>query len=238
MKQKDLDREGITKAYLSTLNIKSLGNPVQLLPNDEPLKLLKCMGGFWVLSEGSILKNEKNEYLVVSEKEALIGRARYLLNFSDEIKQEKINQEVIRLKNLTDSKLDYVLSNIEEALIYAGRINPPVLRAILCSQMVHLESEKLKRERALEIVDDGVVDLFDRLKAQKDLGTLKDYNSLYDFLFQDNTMQIASFELLNPNHMEALVRSFSATNILNTVIEIQSSEHLYNIAKFNIEKTQ
>lgn len=235
-KQKDLDKEGITKEFLSTLSVKKLGNPVQLLPNDEPINLIKCMAGFWVSLDGEILKNEKNEYLVISDKEALIGRARYLLNFKDEIKSQKIEQEIERLKNLVDKKLDYVLDQMQEILIYSGHIVPSGFKGTLYKIMEAEESQIMKRDKALEIVDEETVKLYENLKKQKELNEKKDYNSLYVFLIQKGLNEIASFDTTNPKHINALIRNFNRDKIESTIIEIQSSDHLYNIAKFNIEK--
>lgn len=237
-KQKDLDKEGITKEFLSTLSVKKLGNPVQLLPNDEPINLIKCMAGFWVSLDGEILKNEKNEYLVISDKEALIGRARYLLNFKDEIKSQKIEQEIERLKNLVDKKLDYVLDQMQEILIYSGHIVPSGFKGTLYKIMEAEESQIMKRDKALEIVDEETVKLYENLKKQKELNEKKDYNSLYVFLIQKGLNEIASFDTTNPKHINALIRNFNRDKIESTIIEIQSSDHLYNIAKFNIEKQQ
>lgn len=237
-KQKDLDKEGITKEFLSTLSVKKLGNPVQLLPNDEPINLIKCMAGFWVSLDGEILKNEKNEYLVISDKEALIGRARYLLNFKDEIKSQKIEQEIERLKNLVDKKLDYVLDQMEEILIYSGHIVPSGFKGTLYKIMEAEESQIMKRNKALEIVDEETLKLYENLKNQKELNEKKDYNSLYVFLIQKGLNEIASFDTTNPKHINALIRNFHRDKIESTIIEIQSSDHLYNIAKFNIEKQQ
>jgi len=238
MKQKELDKEGITKEFLSTLSVKKLGNPVQLLPNDEPINLIKCMAGFWVSVDGEILKNEKNEYLVISDKDALIGRARYLLNFKDEIKSQKIEQEIEGLKSLVDKKLDYVLDQMEEILIYSGHIVPSGFKGTLYKMMEAEESQIVKRNKALEIVDDDTLKLYENLKNQKELKDKKDYNSLYVFLIQKGLNEIASFDTTNLNHINALIRNFHRDKIESTIIEIQSSDHLYNIAKFNIEKQQ
>ncbi len=99
MKQKDLDKEGLTKEYLSTISVKKLGNPVQLLPNDEPVTLIKCSNGFWVSIDSEIVKDAKNNYLVVTDKEAIIGRGRYLLNFKDQIQQDELNKKITEEEN-------------------------------------------------------------------------------------------------------------------------------------------
>ena len=89
MKYKELEKEGLTKELLDSIPLKNLGNPVQLLPNDEPVNLIKNGTGFWVSINGELLKDAMNNYLVVSNEEAVIGRARYLFNFKEQIEKQE-----------------------------------------------------------------------------------------------------------------------------------------------------
>ena len=244
MRQKELDKEGITKEFLSKLSINNLGSPVQLLPNDEPVKLVKCSTGFWVAIDGEILRDKDNSYLVISNKEALIGRARYLLNFQDEILQHKIDSEIKRLKKVTDKALDEALDKLRGCLVYAGKIDPVGFEAIAHSIMkgdsslaVDTVDYNNKVEAAKEIADENTQELYNKLLHQKELEENKDYSSLYSFLIQKGITEIASFDMNNQTEMNALTKFFHKDSLEKTIIEIKSSDHIYNVAKFNVEKT-
>lgn len=138
MKYKELLKEGLTKELLDSIPLKNIGNPVQLLPNDEPVNLLKNGTGFWVSINGELLKDAMNNSLVVSNEEAIIGRARYLLNFKAEIEKqegklyeqamsEKIKKEIGRLKELTHKKVETYLSEVKFLLQLAGKIETDLI---------------------------------------------------------------------------------------------------------------
>jgi len=138
MKYKELEKEGLTKELLDSIPVKNIGNPVQLLPNDDPVNLLKCGAGFWISINGELLKDATNNYLVVSNEEAVIGRARYLLNFKTEIEKQKgklfeqavsdkIKKEIDRLKELTHKKVETYLSEVKFLLQLAGKIETDLI---------------------------------------------------------------------------------------------------------------
>ena len=105
--KKQFKKEGITKALLDSINIKEIYGKVQLMPNEEPVNVIPNSKGFWISVDGELLKNG-NSYIVVSKKEVRIGRARYLLNFKDEILDDKIRKEETKLKKMTDENLKEV----------------------------------------------------------------------------------------------------------------------------------
>lgn len=241
MKQKDLDKEGITKEFLSTISAKKLGNPVQLLLNDEPVNLVKCMAGFWVSVDGELIKDKKNNYLVVSEKEAIIGRARYLLNFKEQIEKEegsiyeehlrvKIKEEIQRLKELTKEKVEKYLSEVKFLLQLSGKIETDLiftLKKLTFEKEGNLEQEIIEAKRVVEI--DWFIESYEQIKKWLEE---ENFDDLYSYFFQNGNYQIASFDESN---IDILVKFFHRDKLKKTIEEIGSNSHLENVAKFNVE---
>ena len=238
--QDQLDKEGLTKEFLSTIPKKPLLSPVQLSANDSPVNLINCATGFWVSLNGEVFKDSKGAYLVISEKEAFIGRARYLLNFQDEIKQKKIDKEVKRLKKLVDDELGKAVENLKRALIYEGSLFPESgFEGLVYKVEEEQRREMYKRnvEKAKELVTDKTLPTYELLCSQVDLEDKKDYDFLYSWFFQGGTYQIASFDN-SASDMSTLVKFFHKDSIEETISEIGKKSHLENVAKFNIEKNE
>jgi hypothetical protein len=87
---KDEITEGLTLDLVNSMDMDRCFSPVQLLKDDEPVKLLKCLKGYNVLFDGDkVLKDSNNKAIVLKERECQVGRARYLLKYSDKEKDEK-----------------------------------------------------------------------------------------------------------------------------------------------------
>ena len=241
MKQKELDKEGITKEFLSTISLKKLGNPVQLLPNDEPVTLVKCMSGFWVSVNGQLIKDEKNNYLVVSDKEAVIGRARYLLNFKEQIEKEegaifeehlktKIKEEIENLKQITKSKVEKYISEKKFILQLAGILDTDLFFTL---KKIPL-SENGKLEEAIAEAKDiaSQEDYLYSYETIKNWLEIENYDDLYSYFFQNGTYQIAEF---NENNIDVMVKFFHRDKLEKTIEEIKTNSHIENVAKFNVE---
>jgi len=242
MKYKELEKEGLTKELLDSINLKNIGNPVQLSPNDEPVKLLKCGSGFWVSINGQLLKDATDNYLVISNEEAIIARARYLMNFQAEFeikegelyshaKSEKIKKEIVRLTELTHTKVEKYLSEVKFLLQLAGKIEDDflfTLKKIGLEQSGKFEEEIIEAKRVVEL--DWFEDSYYQIKEWFDKGN---YDDLYSYFFQDGNYQIASFK---ENEIDVMSRFFHVEKIQETIEKIRSSSHLENVAKFNIEK--
>lgn len=242
MKYKELEKEGLTKELLDSINLKNIGSPVQLLPNDEPVNLLKCGSGFWVSINGELLKDAMNNYLVVSNEEALIGRARYLLNFKAEIEKqegklyeqalsEKIKKEIERLKELTHKKVEKYLSEVKFLLQLSGKIETDfgfTLKKMVFEQNGHLEEVIIEANRVVEF--DWFEESYNQIKDWFDKGN---YDDLYSYFFQDGTYQIAEFK---ENEFDVMKKFFHREKLEETIENIRSNSHIENVAKFNIEK--
>lgn len=242
MKYKELEKEGLTKELLDSINLKNIGSPVQLLPNDEPVNLLKCGAGFWISINGELLKDTTNNYLVVSNEEAVIGRARYLLNFKTEIEKQKgklfeqavsdkIKKEIDRLKELTHKKVETYLSEVKFLLQLAGKIETDlifILKKMTFEQNGNLEEEIIEAKRVVEF--DWFEDSYNQIKELFEKGN---YDDLYSYFFQDGTYQIASFK---ENEFDVMKKFFHREKLEETIENIRSNSHLENVAKFNIEK--
>lgn len=248
MKYKELEKEGITKDFLDTMNLKNLGNPVQLLPNDEPVNLIKNSTGYWVSLNGNILKNEKNEYITVKNEEAIIARARYLINFKEQIAKREgeiyelelknqIDKEVKRLKELTIATVKKHLSNTKTVLQLAGLLKKDfefTLQDLIFQQNGTLEEATTE---ALKLTSTGgYLEHYEKIKELYDNGNL---DSLYIYFFQKGIPEIASFQtndLLNNSDIDVLIKYFHRDKFEDTIDEIQSKSHIQNVAKFLIEK--
>lgn len=250
----DLKKEGITSQFLKSINMNQEYSPVQLMPNEEPVKLIKCSTGYWVMLEyGEYLKDDKRRLVVIPEKEAKIGRARYLLNFKEEFEKQmadayeaKIQDEVIRLKKLVDDRVKEDVSKIRQILVMSGRLEVTGLEAILHNAVQEAagndpfslnyrdrQAYELNKERAKEIATDELVEAYEALKR---LSENEEYDILYQHYFQDGLPLLASFNHNNPAHMVALVKNFHRDTLSDTVEQIKSKDHLYMVAKFNVDK--
>lgn len=242
MTQKELNNEGLTKEWLSQFSSKKLGNPVQLLPNDEPVNLLKCSTGFWVSVNSELLKDAKNNYLVISDKEAIIGRARYVLNFSSEIDAENnkikkegielaIKEEISNLQLTTKEQVKTWLSKIKSILQFAGEL--PEDFSFTFTKMMHNEKGDLEKhiEFAKEMVSGkGFKELYERVFY---LFENQLWDNLYVMFYQEGISEIANFQ---EKDIDVLIKFFHRDKIQETISEINSKSHLENVARFNVEK--
>lgn len=242
MKYKELEKEGLTKELLDSIPLKNIGNPVQLLPNDEPVNLLKNGTGFWVSINGELLKDAKNNYLVVSNEEAVIGRARYLLNFKEQIekqegelyeqsKSEAIKKEIERLKELTREKVKKHLSTAKFALQLAGKIEKELsytLQKMILEQNNNLEEAIIEANGLVE--NESFEDSYNQIKELLDK---ENYDELYSYFFQGGLYQIAEFK---ESEFDVMTKFFHRKKIDQTIENISSNSHLENVAKFNVEK--
>lgn len=249
-----LKKEGITAEYLKSIDMSIEYSPVQLMPNEEPVKLIRCSTGYWVMLEfGEYLKDEKRRLVVIPEKEAKIGRARYLLNFKEEIAthqlevyESKIQSEITRLKEKVDIKVKEDLSKLRQILVMGGKIVLEGLEAILATAIEtghgsdpfsinyrdRLNYEQAK-EKAIELATDEMLDSYNSLKNLSETGQ---YDILYQHYFQDGLPLLASFKHNSPGDQVALVKNFHRDKIMETIDQIQSNGHLYMVAKFNVDK--
>lgn len=249
-----LKKEGITPEFIKSINMDKEYSPVQLMPNEEPVNLIKFSTGYWVsLGFGEYLKDEKNKLIVISEKDAKIGRARYVLNFKDKIEADttlryecQIQSEISRLKIKVDERVKDDLSKMRQILVMGGKIEVHGIEAILTSAIesasgndpyslnygdkFRYEQQKLK---AKELATDDLLQAYDCLKKLSDNG---EYDTLYQHYFQDGLPLLASFNHGNVADMEALKKNFHRDKIMATIDQIKSKDHLYMVAKFNIDK--
>jgi hypothetical protein len=249
-----LKKEGITHELLKSINMDKEYSPVQLRPNEDPVKLIQCSTGYWVMLEyGEYLKDDKRRLIVISEKEAKIGRARYILNFKaqveanrGEIYESQIQQEVIRLKAQVDVKVKEDLSKMREILVMGGKIEVTGLEAILMDAIDNAtgtdpfsfnNNDKVvlnnRKQLAKELATDDLLIAYEELKRLSEAGQ---YDTLYQHFFQDGLPLLASFNKNNPLEIAAMIKNFKADKIMSTIDEIQSKGHIYMVAKFNVDK--
>lgn len=234
MTQSELNKEGITKEFLQKINVKTLQNPVQLEPNDEPVNLVKCGSGFWISINGEMLRDKTNNYLVISDKEAQIGRARYLLNFKEQVVIDKeakeIKKEVDRLIQLTKNKIEDHLKKYKFLLQTSGLIETDVIHSLRMSIISESEIESLKTKAKELTQDEGYLKTYNYIL---NLYELKDWDNLYIWAFKDGVPEIASFE---NKDVDALIDNFHKNKIDKTLEKMKNSSYLENVARFNLAK--
>lgn len=236
MTQTELNKEGITKEFLQTINVKTLQNPVQLEPGNEPVNLVKCGSGFWVSINGEILRDKANNYLVIPDKEAQIGRARYLLNFKEQVEKNKeakeLKKEVNRLIELTRNKIEDHLKKYKFLLQTSGLIETDIIYSLRMSVISESEIESLKIKAKELTQDEMYLKTYNYILS---LYELKDWDNLYIWAFKDGLPEIASFE---NKDVDALIANFHKDKIDETLEKIKNSSYLENVARFNLAKNK
>lgn len=230
MEKQNLKEEGITKEFLKTIDISAGRSHVQLRQGENPVKLLSCNSGYWVsLGDGEFLRDEQSRLVVISKDEALIGRARYIINFKEELENAEIHKEVEKLKRRVDSKLKNLMPQMRNVLLNAGVIEPEEgLEKTLLSALGELGTDKAKRCK--ELATESFVSTYNRLV---ELQANEDYDSLYMMLFQNGLPELLS---VKNNDLSSLVKFFHRDNIEETIKNIAGKSHLENLAMFNLEK--
>jgi|GEM_PF-6406811 len=249
--------EGITEELLNNLDFRIDGIKVQLEKDSEIVEVLKTGDSYFVIKQdGSYLKDSKG-YKKISQYEAKIGLARYVLNHKEEYRdfingkktaveiknaylhENKIRKEIERLK----SKVDYALSALIKKMAEIGLYSPKIESYPIAKAMLSVEEEnnpnqyKTKITMAENLVDDDFINLYEKLKSQSEKGENKDYDSLYRLFFQESGLpQIASFSYSKPQDIETLKKYFSRDCIESTLDMIKENSHLRNVAMFNLEK--
>lgn len=114
--------EGITPELVQSINIKKQSSPIQVKPGDDPVNLMPCEKGFWVkLEDRSILTDENNKYVVISHRDAIVGRARYLLNFSAVEKEQKATALAAKWKEQVAQQMNEIKKAID---LLTKRLDP------------------------------------------------------------------------------------------------------------------
>lgn len=119
MKIKRLSREelaeGLTLALVNSIHLETKCSPVKLAANTVPVRLLICSAGYNVMEEnGAFCRDDRNQLLVLSAREAQIGRARYLLNYGDKEKQTEVDNLVATWKENVRHELDKIKRKVDE----------------------------------------------------------------------------------------------------------------------------
>lgn len=253
--KKELIKEGITDVFLKSFTMDQEYSPVQLRPGEDPVKLIRCSIGYWIMLDfGEYLKDDKRRLVVVPEKEAKIGRARYLLNFKSEIETQKadiyerrIQDEITRLKLQVDVRVNEGLSKMRQILKMGGKIETSELESILINAIEEAGDNNdpyrvnyydkaayaKRKEQAKELATDEFLRAYEILK---NLSETKQYDILYQHYFQEGLPLLATFNHDNPTHTAALIKNFHRDKIMQTIDQIQQKDHLYMVAKFNIDK--
>lgn len=229
-KLKEISEEGISEEMI--INCQGV-SPVQLVKGEEPVEILKCKNGFWILIEGGFLKDEKNQYVIINEIDAKIGRARYCMNFKKQIEEEEtekaIQKEIKNLISKTKQKVEEYLPNIKFILQLADLVESDfsfVLRKRMLEEKGNLESSVIEA-KDIASQEDYLYSYQQILKWYNE----ENWDSLYIYFFQEGLPEIASFDISN---LEGLKKYFHRDKINETIESIQSNNHLYNVAKFKI----
>jgi len=111
---KELREEGLTIDLVNAVNMNIKYSPVQINKGDEPVNLMACKNGFWVvLEDKTFLKDEKNNFIVFDEKACRIGRARYLINFGAEEKKKRVQDLINDWKSQIRQAIDKIKDDLK-----------------------------------------------------------------------------------------------------------------------------
>ena len=216
--------EGITKELISSIDMSKRSSPVQLMSGDEPQKLMKCSTGYWVkLEDGTYLKDEFNKLMVFPERDCLIGRARYLLNFGHIEKKQRVLDLIETWKGLCRERLDAIAKQIKSHESYFDgntfnkiikQVNPEVYEFNKKYAEDSLQTMKPAYELAEQLYSDGnFIDLLEHLGIRSFPAHM--FSAHYD----------------NPQEMKVLINTFSAKAINNW-----DGDMLYKYAEIEVEK--
>lgn len=91
--------EGLTPAFVNSVNIDKCCSPAQMEPGDEPVKLLVARKGYTVIvgvhHDGKyerpiLLKDAQEHPIIFRRRQVHIARARYLMNFDKRDRARKV----------------------------------------------------------------------------------------------------------------------------------------------------
>lgn len=196
---KEVVSEGITVELFNKINMDNFYSPVQLQPNDEPVKLMKCATGYWVMiDDETFLRDEKNKLIVFGEKECQIGRARYLLSYGVKEKEQKVNDlidywdrqvqaEIGKLANAAQPPSGGVFSDILEHLLSDEQKQHEEAKRELAKKAYKIATEAYQEGRIIELLASFKIKRF------------------------DNPMLTARYD--NPDEMRVLINTFNKDQI-------------------------
>jgi hypothetical protein len=120
---KEIINEGITLEMVNSPLFYKKSSPVILNPDEEIVNLI-CINSsekirrYWISdSEGNYVK-DGGKMLVVAEKEARIGRARYLLLYSEKEQQEEQEKFYQRVEKQAEAWKEEVNNKLESMYFY------------------------------------------------------------------------------------------------------------------------
>jgi hypothetical protein len=220
--------EGITKELIDFVLKQSKCSPVQLMPGDEPQNLLECSSGYWVvLAPGQYLRDEYNKMIVIPVRDCKIGRARYLLNFGESEKKEKIQKIIETWKDLCRIRLDEIKKRIDSLSEYEKEDGMFTIIAKAANEQAFEFNKKMSLEQLKQIkpLYEANVKMFEDgqiIQLMENLG-LRSFSPL---------MLSARFD--NPQEMKVAINTFGA-NAINEWVD-NGSDLLYKYAQIEVEK--
>lgn len=227
---KEEKAEGITKELIDFVANEKSRTPIQLQQGDEPQNVLKCSTGYWVVLEpGKYLKDENNKMMVFSDRDCIVGRARYLLNFGNIEKEKKIIALVESWKTQCREKLDELKKAINKLKLNQGDETDTFVSSIL---------KMYQRERPAEYEAER---LFSEATLAKELPKYENAEALYaagDFQQLIPILGIREFPALMlsahkdiSSDMKVLINTFS-----KEAIDKWDGDMVYKYAQIEIEK--
>lgn len=215
--------EGLTLELVNSIRMDRNYSPVQLLPGDEPTHLLQCSTGYWVMVDGQALKDEKNQLIVWKLRECQVGRARYLLNFGAQEKENKVQALMASWKKEVKEKIDEVekvkngfVSGFTEIL--SGAIEQ--MRGKEFSEAFHKDREE-RQKNATQLHD-----IVQRMWAENKIIELLEFFKIKTF---PNPM--LSVRMDNEQEIKVMKNTFGAE-----ALNEWDGDMLYKYAQIEIEK--
>jgi len=146
--------EGLTVELVNRVNLNKKSSPVIFQLGDDPVNLMKCSKGYWILTSDGFLKDENGELLVFDERICQVARARYLLFHGDEEKELEAKKLFEKRKTIVWNKLEVFKRNLDEVKQYQ---DPNSTVSILARALESAMSEDQKisiNARNKQLIDD------------------------------------------------------------------------------------
>lgn len=225
---KDLIEEGITLDLINSIDLSKKCSPVMIAKGDEPVRLLICSTGYNVIvDDGTILRDAANKPIVLPEKECVIGRARYLVNYGEQEKATQVKSLAESWRSTVRSFLDQIkkkVEGIERSLQEETAGSIPNFIKILSRENWPAVKAKLEAElSSLKPAYQEAEDMFAKNKIIELLSTcgLKEFSN-----------PMLSVKLDNPKEMKMLLNTFGGP-----ALQKWDGDMLTKYAEIEVEKS-
>lgn len=204
--------EGLTLELVNKIKLSRKCSPAMFRKGDEPVQLMECSKGYWVLTSDGYLRDDKNNLIVFGERECQVARARYVMNFGEEEKRKAAANLLEIWKNKVKHKLEELQGKIEYLTRASDeKSTEAMIRRIAIEQVHHSERGNLVKAHQKDL------ELLPKLKELHQSLTEKYNNGEITYLLSyfglEHFNNPESFQLDSPEDMKTFKNTFNAQYI-------------------------